>query len=405
MPRSNLKRVAEQLDNPHVKRAAVATAEAVGGPLAGAAVELAHGLVLNNMPTYGQGTFTTKKHKRGKNVKRMTNKYTQLMLKAAVSKIVVGLDDYTQAFGASGQFFLRNYFDSRAQGAPNYYGGYYLPCHLWDVTAIPNTLDSTSTYSQAQSGYRVGLTNYTAGSTVLHRCLGPALAIRNGPGPTTDTQTAMRAGSLLRGVRFKLMFYSRTAAPSRVKVALVQFKNPDVLPSKNRISDAPGAKTDQGVAQPDNTQLPDDSGGAPLAASAFWQQLTQSYTINPVVIQQGNVVKKNISVLYEENFTLIPKETSDTTSATYHMVDHYHTFTRRQKYNWSDTAQVVMSAQDAASVSAGQNRCCVDPRARIYLMIMADATFAEGAGEPPAVDNVNSVSYDISLRTYHDDIV
>lgn len=404
MPRQNLKRIAEQLDNPHIKRAAVITAQAIGGPLAGAAVELGHGLAVNNMPSYGRGEFTTSKSKRGRRVKRMTNKYTKLMLKAAVSKVVVGLNSFTTGYGSYGKYFLRNYFDTRAQGPPNYYGGYYLPIHLWDVSCIPNTLDSTSTPINAQCGYRVGLTTPLAGNTVLHRTMGPPCVNVHSPGPSTDTQTAMRAGSLLRGIRYKLMFYSRTSYPSRVKVALVQFSDGKLLPSKNQISDTAGTKTDQGVTQADNTQLPDDGGEAPLVASAFWQQLAQSYVSNPCLIQQGNVTR-GMKIIEQTNFILNPKESTDATSATYHMIDKYHTFTRRQNYNWGDTAQVYPLAAEAMAQSRGQNKCCVDPRARIYLLIMADGAYATGDVDPPANDSANSVSYDISLRMYHDDIV
>jgi len=358
--------------------------------------------VKNMGGNYAQGTLTSRKRKYGRNYKRGSTTYTNLLSKASVSRIQFGLSDYTTYGGASGSYFLRNYYDTRALTTTT--GGYYLPCHLWDVSAVANSnLGAESATNAAQCGYRLGLDN-SSGTNVVprHRTLGQALTLQQGPGTAGSTLT-VRSGSMLRGVKAKIMFYCPLTVPCRIKVQLVQILDARLQPSKNATTDTETTRTDFGAWQADNTLLPNDMGGAERHAGNFWLNYMRPNVMNPVCLGSANT--KSIKVLKKESFTLNPKETSDNTATTYHMVDFFYAFNRHQKYNWENTSAQVLQGFSGEGQTIAQNRNCVEPRARIFLMITADSVYTSGAADPPADDKNNSASYDISIRTYHDDIV
>jgi len=314
------------------------------------------------------------------------------MTKAAVSKLEFELDKYTEFGVGYGSYFLRNYYQTGGTG-----GDYYVPLHLYDVTAV-NNADTTNTVRQAQVGYRLVFDDPTE-ATAKWRTLGPALESVQSPATFAEAASTVRASSLLRAVRAKILFYSTSTIPTRVRVALVQIREDYMHPSKNAVG---GDVLSHGIYQADNTLLPTDTGAG--ISSQGWNAIVGSYCRNPVRIGNGNSMGF-LKVLKSESFTLTPKETTDATAATYHMVDMFYEFNRIQKYNWMDSGAYTLSANDAAPINRGQNRCCVSPRARVYLMIMADGKYATAATEPPADDSARSVSYDIDMKMYHHDIV
>lgn len=355
----------------------------------------------SDRPMIGQGTLTRQRKRYGRKVRRGTNKFARLITRASVSRISYGLNDYSPMGGSYGKYFLRNYFDTR--GLTDTTGGYYLPCHLWDVSAVANTLPGGDTPSFAQCGYRIGLTTPLAVNQLpRHRCLGNPLVPVTYTSTTSSSTGAVRANSLLRGVKAKLMFYCPLKVPVRVRVALVQLTTESLHPSKNLLTDTASTRQDQGVTQADNTLLPNDMGSAESSAAAFWADVTRSYASNPVAMGTRTGISNHMKVLRSMSFVMNPKETSDNTATTYHMVDFYHAFNRYQNYAWENSSNAGI---DLISTARAQNRCCVQPRARIYLMIVSDGVYTSGAADPPAVDSDNSCSYDICLRTYHDDIV
>lgn len=400
------KRKAERdwLGHPVTKKLAVEAATAFGGPAAGAAVGFAHHWwkPSGSMGNYGQGTYTQSRRKYGRQMRRNTNKYTRKLVNAARSKFAFQVTKYTQFGTGYGSYQLRNYLDTRALTDTT--GGYYMPCHLWDVTAVCNNTLASDTFVNGQCGYRIGLDSTGTGAVPRHRTLGPTLDVVNGPGVTTSTQATLRSGSILRGVRAKLLFYCPTTIPVRVRVSLIQLLDQRYHPSKNTLGVSSGY-TDLGNAQADNTLLPNDDASAMVSAAAFWQQVNNSFTRNPVEIGAGNLVRRYMKVLRKEEFVLNPKESTDATATTYHMLDLYHKFNRYQNYQWEDYNRQSMVTDDSYANQRGLIRPCVQPRARIYLMIQADGKYSSGAADPPVDDSANSCSYDIALRMYHDDIV
>lgn len=391
------------LAHPATKRLAVEAATAAGGPVAGALVGFGHSYWADRrMGSYGQGTLTRERRKYGKSYRRGGVNYARLIARASVNRVSYGISDYTTYGGTYGKWFLRNYHDTRALTATT--GGYYLPCHLWDVSAVPNIGIGSDVPVNAQCGYRIGISSLLGTYEPRHRTLGTQLQAITTPGTSGNSQSSVRTNSMLRAVKAKMMFYCPTSLPVRVRVSLIQLKDARFHPSKNTLADTPASRDDFGEYQTDNTLLPNDGGGAELSAASFWADVNRSYAVNPVAMGVGVNASKYMKVLKSINFILNPKETSDNSATTYHMVDFYHKFNRRMNYNWENTS-LDSVIQGGIPFNKSQCRCCVEPDARLYLMIQSDSKFTSGAADPPLDDSANSTSYDICLRTYHDDFM
>lgn len=336
---------------------------------------------------YGQGTYSyRRKQYGGRRISRKSAKYARILANASVQRNVYGLDEFTQFGGTNGSFYLSNWNDT---GGP----GYRVPLHLWDVTAVPNVVDGT--VQTAQSGYKLTFDTVTPSSTLKWMAMGNAMNVRNTGAPSSSSNAYPNASSLLRGIKAKFMFYSSQKIPSKITISLVQILDEKFHPPKTASA---GGQLDVGISVANDSLV---GSTTDVGTIAFWQQAVQKAAYNPVCINNGNQLK-NMRVLKSHSFVLNPKESVDATSATYHQFDFYHKFARRCKYNWQDQKLVTTSLQteDAVAANWSTNKCSVEPRARMYLMVTGTSLYAAG----PAADVTGWPSYDVTIRTYHDDM-
>jgi len=336
------------------------------------------------MESFGQGSLTRSKRSYGRSLRRASNKYARLMLNATANRLVYGLSDYTTFGGPNGARYLENWFP----GAP---GPYYTPCHLWDVTCAPNNVSGF--INTAQSGYKLCFTDPTSGCNLVWLALSNAVEVLNSGHGIASTQSLPNTGSLLRGVSAKFMFYSSATIPSRIRISLIQIRDDRMHPPKI----VSGVQDNVGQHSPDGTAFATITDRSVVS---LWQNVVHSYAKNPVCTANNNNVKRQIKVIKSHSFILNPKETSDTSAATYHQFNFYHKFARRMKYNWADDDKVDMRNNDEQFIDAQENKCCVEPKARMYLMVTADSVYNNGAEQVTS----GAPSYDIALRFYHDDL-
>lgn len=334
-------------------------------------------------PMITNGTLTRSRRRYGRRVVPGSSKYARLYTKNLGQQSVYGLSDYTTYGGVAGAIKLSNWYTVAA-------GTYYPPCHLWDVSSAPNNVAGTVT--TAQCGYRLSFSNPGNTGTLQWRTLSnPNSVIRSGHGQTS-TASVPNNKSMLTGVSAKFMFYAPLLLPVRVKVALVQIMDDKFHPPKNPSGTIP----DVGGSSPDNTAL---GVTTDYNTVMFWQQVIHNYVKNPVVTGDGNLVNKNLKVLKSRSFILNPKESVDAANTTYHQYNFYHKFNRVMKYNWGDATKVDLTANDAEYTAVQENKCSVEPRARLYLMVVADSGYNTGDVEV----TTSTPSYDVSLRFYHTD--
>lgn len=336
------------------------------------------------MPSFSNGTLTRGRRRYGRSIKRGSNAYARLMLRATANRLVFGLSDYTSFGDANGAHYLENWFP----GAP---GPYYTPCHLYDVSSAPNNVDGSQV--TAQCGYKLTFTDPTNGANLVWVSHSNANQVLNSGHTETSTQSVPNNRSMLRGVAAKFMFYSAQTIPTRVRVSLIQINEDKYHPPKTASGthDNVGPWVAAGTAYSTVTDR---------SVVAMWQSAVHNYVKNPVCVGDGNSVRRQIKVLKSHSFILNPKETSDNTSATYHAFNMYHKFSRRMTYNWADQDKVDMRNNDEQFIDAAVNKCSVAPRARLYIMVQADSKYNSGAAQV----TTGAPSYDITLRMYHDDL-
>lgn len=336
------------------------------------------------MSSYGQGTLSRSRRRYGRSVRRGTNKYARLITRAAATRAVYGTSDYTTYGGANGAKYLQNWFP----GAP---GPHYVPCHLYDVTSAPNNVNGS--VDNAQCGYKLTFSDPTNNSNVVWLAMGNACAPITAGHTATSPSSVPNNTSMLRGVAAKFLFYSPQTIPTRITVSLIQLSQDKMHPPKT----ASGSFDNVGPFVADGTLL---ATVTDRSVVSFWQNVVHSYVKNPVTIGDSNIVSRNLKVLKRHSFILNPKETSDNTAATYHAFNFYHKFNRKCKYDWADQDKVDLRTDDESFQNVAANKCSVEPRARMYLMVTADSVYNNGTEQVLT----GAPSYDVSLRFYHDDV-
>jgi len=342
---------------------------------------------------YGQGTLTRSKRTYGRRVKPGTNKYARIVTRATTQKTTWGCDNYGDYGGLTGEIRLSNWNFPGTAGPPAVAAAYYLPVHLWDITACPNNINGT--FRGAQSGAELALTSPFSTAGLDWRNLGNPISRINVPHTAASTANVPNANSLLRGVSAKFLFYAPTTIPTRITISMIQILDPRYCPPKS----SDGTVLDVGQSQTTGTTLPPGF-SQEATVVAFWQSIAQAFAKNPVVHGNGNLTNKYMKIIKKHSFILNPKETTDNTSTTYHQYTFYHRFSRRMKYNWADDATLTnMQNDDGQMINSSDNKCCVEPRARYYLMVTGDSVYNAGEVEVAS----GAPTYDLSMRLYHED--
>lgn len=272
---------------------------------------------------------------------------------------------YSQMFGTQGNVLLQNTSTTATTGVLT------APCHLYDMTANPNVQGTTinnpdiswiPTFTdQSTTG---GLLNWIQQSRQWQ---------------LSDTDTAPTAFETYPGgecmldyIQAKMLFYCPTSFPCKFNIQVVQFNDDRFVPGENGV--ALGIAPNQFNVQ-----------------TSFWKSMVKKYMHSPLEDGEGKF-QKYVKVLYQNEFILNPKETTEVTNTTFRQVNLFMRLNRSCKYSWNDDANMVMTTTGTPTNNSTNIELTVHPRRRIFLMIRAMAR------NGTVYSNTIHPSYDLVLK-------
>lgn len=281
-----------------------------------------------------------------------------------IQSSVYGYRNYGQFAGTTGAIQLLNTSPTALTGP------FVVPMHLWEVTCAPNYIGGalsvpthmwTPVFS-APSGGTTMTWNNTVGVMPT-----PILSLEGADVNNADPSGYPQAGDTLEWIQAKMVFYCPTALPCRYQIDVVQLK--------------------------DTRLVPDGTATTPFR-TAFWQAAVKRFAYNPL---EGGDTKyqKYFKTLYSQTFILNPKETTESVNTIFREVNLFMRLNRRTTYSWEDTDIMNTLGVDGQFNSDGTFKTNVHPRARIFLMIRAQANNAV------AFTSTLMPSYDLVMRVKH----
>lgn len=330
---------------------------------------------------------------------------------AARSKRLVRQDQRVDRFNlrnylAWGEGAGANYLQAIQPGLPG--TEIELPCHLYDLTAVPQTRQTGATsylrelYYPA-TRYDLYMSNETSGANVNWKYwisntsavtavadsdpMTSTLSQDRNFVPIATTTTGYVQGSstlnesftlgersFLESFNARLLFYSCRAHCTKFRISLIQLKE-DVGPDQSS-----------------------------TLATAFWQAMNKQFSYNPIDKGNTSIVRKYCKVLKSMTFILDSPTTSDSDGqARSRQVDFSGFINRQLNYRWGRSADTVHmfaeDVQDEAQIPQNAIAAHPHPSRRVYLMIQALVPRVAPNGVNAALGT--AASYDINLTVTH----
>lgn len=280
------------------------------------------------------------------------------LLDQNISSNVYAYRAYNVFGGTSGAISLQNTSPSTTTGPFN------LPMHMWEVTSAMNVIAGNVTAPNVFWTPQLSNPTDTASITWVNN-LG-TLSVENTDNATTIVNSYPAGNDTFDWFQAKMVFYCPTALPCRYQIDVVQL-------------------TDQ--------RLTPGAASTPFA-TAFYQALAKRFAYNP--IESGNSrYKKYLKTLYTQSFILNPKETTESVNTIFREVNLFMRMNRRCTYDWEDQDRMNMLGNEGQVNSDLTIKTQVHPRARIFLLIRAQANNA--VSYTPTI----MPSYDFVLRMKH----
>lgn len=280
------------------------------------------------------------------------------LLNSNIASTVYGAAAYNQFAGATGTNRLLNTSTTTTTGT------FIAPCHLWELTSAPNVINGVVTNPNVQ--WELTFTNPTSTGTVGWNNSSP-LFVANADNVSTSFNTYPMGNDTLDWIKAKLLFYCPTTIPCRIQIDLVQLKDTRLLP---------------------------DAANNSAFATAFWQSMVKRFAYSPM--ESGNTkYQKYLTVLHSQQFIMHPKESTENVNTTYKEVQIFKRMNRRCTYDWQDQDTMTMLGQETQQNAPALLSTQVHPRARIFLMIRAQANNAA------AFDASKMPTYDYSINLKH----
>lgn len=304
--------------------------------------------------------------------------------------------------GTKGYFSLMNYRNTVS-------GNFFLPVHLYDMTAIVNNVLGTVATQP------VGFAPYINGSGGAgYQCLrgskpdGTDYAKRyyvmeRWEDRYTTANEHFGARAFHCWTSIKLVLYSMLTTPTRFTIQMVTFNDVDIEPldvAGNVIYD--DTVTDAVVTGISARNQSND-------VANFYADMMKPYVFNPIATQLGNWRSK-YRVIKSKDFIVQPRSTinSDTSTPNTVELNWFHNHNTVRKYLWETRKSIVavnelQNDDDFQQVTNQDAACNVDPSKRVYLMIKAQALPTSGTVDwtddvSASTSNTTSPSYDILIR-------
>ena len=297
---------------------------------------------------------------------RQTLKGAWKLLNQNINSVTWYLNAYSQMFGTSGAVRLLNTSTTATTGVLT------APCHLYDLTASPNGIAGTiinpffdwvPTFTdQATTG---GLLNWIQPASRQWQ-------IQDSDTNATAYETYPGGECTLDYIQAKLLFYAPLSFPCKYNIQVVQFTDDRFVPGNNG--------TAEGIA-PNQYNV----------QTAFWKSMTKKYMHSPLEDGEGKFMKY-VKVLYQNEFILNPKESTESVNTIFRQVNIFMRLNRGLKYDWNDDSNMVMTTEATTTNNSNQVETTVLPKKRIFLMIRAMAR------NGTTYSNTVHPSYDVVLK-------
>nr|AMH87754.1 putative capsid protein [Pacific flying fox faeces associated circular DNA molecule-2] len=270
-----------------------------------------------------------------------------------------------------------------------YNGQFTAPVHLYSLTAAPQGSDAAS---RPTARYTLVRPSESASYITFQKSTEVWKPINTAQGETLSMSYPGQM-DVLKAVSLKFVLFGALTRPVRYRIDMVQILDQTLQPDW--------------LYNYGSQQGPEQA-----AALAFWTELHREYLFSPCSFANGNATKGKIKYIKSWTHLFQPRDTTETGAGTgydtsltpiahSHIFNIYHRFNRIQRYNYSDTGFTTepTAGVDTPITNFGVNRQDVHPRARIYLMVRAlSCTPNVKSQNVPAI----SPSYDLSMRTYHE---
>lgn len=317
----------------------------------------------NSESTTNAALFSAKYVSTGKRLK--SSVYNNKLVSSNKSSLVSGFTHVSAWGGVLGAIGLKNTSTTISTGQ------LIAPLHIFDMTASIN--DNMGSIQVPQIGYELRFSDPTDAAVCqfvpLVPSTGGTMALERYDSKY-DTITNQYPGTrdLLDYVSADMMFYCPVQNSTRVNVQFVQFKRDELCPE---------------------AAFTAGSG----FATAFWQNYIKRYTYSPLSVLNAKS-DKDITILKNINFYMDPKESTEPVNAITKRLKIFHRFNRLCNYNYNSEDKVKMYDDDM-TINIAQNETQVVPKARIYMLIRAQARW-----NATYSSNLHP-SYDISYRQKH----
>lgn len=276
-----------------------------------------------------------------------------------ISKNIYSYRTYSQFGGLTGNIGLLNVSPTTSTGP------FQVPLNLWELTSSPNIVNGTITYPAIRWA---PVFSTPLSSATLSWTNDGTLSIENADNATSYVQNMPSGSSHLNWVKAKMLFYAPTTVPCRFQIDIVQFK--------------------------DTRLVPDASTGISDFARSFYQAMVKRFAFSP--LEDGDTkYQKYMKVLYTNSFILNPKESTESVNTILRQVDIFLRLNRRCTYDWEDNDGMNVLTLDGQTNTGVNNKLQVHPRARIFMIIRAQAQ------NSTAYSATVHPSYELVLKTAH----
>jgi len=330
----------------------------------------------------------------GKPVKKsLANVYK--ILSASTAKNWYEFNGANALYGSAGNGYYLLQATQSAAGQP-----LTLPCHIYDLSAVPNVVRGTTT--QPTVGYCYTPSNETNTAYPSFATLGysNSIFLQNTQGTTSNVESFPEAEDMHVSTQIKMNIFGALTVPMNVHVYIFKYKKDYLCP--DIVNELPS----QSSVEASTSYLSE--------AAAFYQSLLKPMLYNPILLQNQTHLK-DITILKHDKFHFEPKLNTEATAneggtATLwphcKTVSYFERFNKKCDYSWSDIGSVALTQANATQVDAGQNATTVKPTERLYLMVVAEAFESPISGAAQtAFSNQRNASYDIMVRHKHERII
>jgi len=249
------------------------------------------------------------------------------------------ISQYSQFAGTNGAVTLPCVSPSITTGPMS------VPCYMYDLTATPNMVNAAGIFPTIR--WTPTFSNPTDVGTVSWTNDLQLQTENQDTSSQSNSSVYAGASEQLNWVQAKMMFYAPLTVPCRFQVDIVQITDTRLVPQTGTVPDG-------------------------NFHTAFWQSMLKRFIYSP--LETGDPkYRKYLKVLHTTSFILNPKESTEATNTVFRELNIFKSFNRTCKYDWQDQDRMAMLSQDAQVNFDNNLSTTVHPRARIFLMIRAQA--------------------------------